>query len=254
MGILKDKVALITGASSGIGRATAKLFAREGASLILAARRQNELELLVEEIKNSGGSARALAGDVQDESYAKALVDLSIREFGGLDIAFNNAGTLGASEAMTDLTLEGWNETIQVNLTSAFLGAKYQLPAIQSSGGGSVIFTSSFVGYTIGLPHMSAYSASKAGLIGLTKALASEYGDKHIRVNALLPGGTDTPMGRESADSPEAIEFVKSIHALKRLAQPEEIAKSALYLASDLSSFTTGSALLVDGGASICKT
>lgn len=254
MNILQDKVALVTGASSGIGRATAKLFAKEGAKVIVAARRQKELDTLVDEIIKEGGSAIALAGDVQDESYAKALVDLAIKEYGGLDIAFNNAGTLGASGTTSEITLEGWNDTVNTNLTSAFLGAKYQLPVMVNTGGGSIIFTSSFVGYTIGLPQMSAYSASKAGIIGLTKALASEYGSEGIRVNALLPGGTDTPMGRESSNTPEAIEFVKSIHALKRLASPEEIAKSALYLASDASSFTTGTALLADGGVSVCKT
>lgn len=254
MKVLENKVALITGASSGIGQATAKLFAQEGARIIVAARRQKELETLVDEITRAGGKVKALAGDVQDESYAKALVALAIEAYGGLDIAFNNAGTLGASGTTSEITLDGWNNTISTNLTSAFLGAKYQLPAMLNSGGGSIIFTSSFVGYTIGLPQMAAYSASKAGIIGLTKALASEYGPEGIRVNALLPGGTDTPMGREASNTPEAIEFVKSIHALKRLALPEEIAASALYLASDASSFTTGTALLADGGASICKT
>lgn len=254
MALLQNKVALVTGASSGIGRATALLFAREGAKVIVAARRQAELEILVEDITREGGEATALAGDVKDESYASALVRLAIGEYGQLDIAFNNAGTLGASGPTSDIALDAWNDTITTNLTSAFLGAKYQLPAMMKSGGGSVIFTSSFVGYTVGLPQMSAYSASKAGIIGLTKALASEYGADGIRVNALLPGGTDTAMSRESLNTAEAIEFVKSIHALKRLALPEEIAKSALYLASDASSFTTGSALLADGGASICKT
>lgn len=253
MNSLQNKVALITGASSGIGKATAKLFSKEGARVIVAARRQSELDKLVDEIKKEGGRAKALAGDVQDESYAKALVEIATSEYGGLDIAFNNAGTLGASGATSDIALEGWNETISTNLTSAFLGAKHQLPAMVNSGGGSVIFTSSFVGYTVGLPQMSAYSASKAGIIGLTKALAAEYGSEGIRVNALLPGGTDTPMGRESSNTPEAIEFVKSIHALKRLASPEEIAKATLYLASDAASFTTGTALLADGGVSICK-
>ena len=120
--------------------------------------------------------------------------------------------------------------------------------------GGSLIFISSFVGYTVGVPPMAAYAASKAELIGLTKALAAGYGSQNIRINALLPGGTDTPMGRTFANTSEAIAFVEGLHALKRMAQPEEIAKSALYLASDLSSFKTGSALLADGGVSINRT
>lgn len=253
MNILQNKVAIVTGASSGIGRATAKLFAQEGAKLIVAARRQHELDTLVEEIQQAGGDAKALAGDVKSEIYSKALVELAIKEYGCLDIAFNNAGILGVSDSTPNISIEEWNETIEVNLTSAFLCAKYQLPAMLESGG-SLIFTSSFVGTTIGMPEMAAYSASKAGVVGLTKSLASEYGANAIRVNALLPGGTDTPMAKEFGDSPEVIEFVNSIHALKRRASPEEIAQSALYLASDASSFTTGTAMLVDGGASISKT
>jgi NAD(P)-dependent dehydrogenase (short-subunit alcohol dehydrogenase family) len=130
---------------------------------------------------------------------------------------------------------------------------KYQLPAMQKNGG-SLIFASSFVGYTVGMPNMAAYAASKAGLIGLTQSLATEFAIDNIRVNALLPGGTDTPMGRSVANTPDAVHFVEGLHALKRLAQPEEIAKSALYLASDLSTFTTGTALLCDGGISINRT
>lgn len=253
MNILQNKVAIVTGASSGIGRATAKLFAQEGAKVIVAARRQHELDTLVEEIQQAGGEAKALAGDVKSEIYSKALVELAIIEYGSLDIAFNNAGILGISDSTPNVSIEAWNKTIEVNLTSAFLGAKYQLPAMMESGG-SLIFTSSFVGNTIGMPQMAAYSASKAGVVGLTKSLACEYGVNAIRVNALLPGGTDTPMAKEFGDSPEAIEFVNSIHALKRRASPEEIAQSALYLASDASSFTTGTAMLVDGGVSISKT
>ena len=254
MTALSNKVAIITGASSGIGYATAKLFAREGARVVVAARRQPELDALVEEITQASGRAVALAGDVRDATFAQALVELAIDRFGGLDVAFNNAGTIGEMGATPDVSLSGWEDTIGTNLTSAFLGAKYQLPAMLARNGGSLIFTSTFVGYTIGLPGMAAYAASKAGLIGLAQALASEFGAKGIRVNALLPGGTDIPMGRAFANTPEALAFVEGLHALKRMALPEEIAQSALYLASDASSFTTGSALLVDGGVSINRT
>ena len=254
MTALSNKVAIVTGASSGIGYATAKLFAREGAKVVVGARRQPELDALVEEITQAGGYAVALAGDVKDEAFAKALVELAIARFGGLDVAFNNAGTIGEMGATPDVTLAGWEDTIRTNLTSAFLGAKHQLPAMLDRSGGSLIFTSTFVGYTIGLPGMAAYAASKAGLIGLTQALAAEFGPKGIRVNALLPGGTDTPMSRAFANTPDTLAFVQGLHALKRMALPEEIAKSALYLASDASSFTTGAALLADGGVSINRT
>jgi NAD(P)-dependent dehydrogenase (short-subunit alcohol dehydrogenase family) len=254
MSALSNKVAIITGASSGIGYAAARLFAREGARVVAAARRQPELDVLVEEITRAGGHAVAVAGDVKDEAFAEALVELAIDRFGGLDVAFNNAGTTGEMRATPDVPLSEWEDTLQTNLTSAFLGAKYQLPAMLDRHGGSLIFTSTFVGYSIGLPGMAAYAASKAGIIGLTQALAAEFGPKGIRVNALLPGGTDTPMGRAFASTPEALSFVQGLHALKRMALPDEIAKSALYLASDASSFTTGSALLADGGVSINRT
>ena len=254
MSALSNKVAIVTGASSGIGYATAKLFAREGAKVVIGARRGLELDALVDEITLAGGDAVAIVGDVKDETFAKALVELAITHFGGLDVAFNNAGTIGEMGATPDVSLSGWEDTIKTNLTSAFLGAKYQIPAMLERGGGSLIFTSTFVGYSVGLPGMAAYAASKAGLIGLTQALASEFGAKGIRANALLPGGTDTPMGRAFANTPEALAFVQSLHALKRMAMPDEIAKSALYLASDASSFTTGSALLADGGVSINRT
>lgn len=251
--LLENKVAIVTGASSGIGYASAKLFAKEGASIIIGARRAEKLHTLAEEIANDGGQVRVLAGDVTEEQYNIALVDLALSEFGQLDIAFNNAGTLGKPGSLPDISLDDWNFTLQTNLTSGYLAAKYQIPAMQENGG-SIIFTSSFVGYTIGFPQQAVYAASKAGLIGLTKSLASEYGSQGIRVNALLPGGTNTEMAKDFGDSPEVQEFVKNIHALKRIAQPEELARSALYLASDLSSFTTGTAMLVDGGVSVNKT
>lgn len=254
MSALLHKVAIITGASSGIGYATAKLFADEGAKVVVGARRQPELDALVEDIGQAGGHAVALSGDVTDEAFMQALVELAIGSFGGLDVAFNNAGTLGKMGATPDRLVSEWEDTIRTNLTSAFLGAKYQIPAMLERQGGSLIFTSTFVGYTVGLPGMAAYAASKAGLFGLTQALAAEFGARGIRVNALVPGGTHTPMGRAFTDTPESLAFVQGLHALKRMASPEEIAKSALFLASDASSFTTGSALIADGGVSINRT
>ncbi|MER8844058.1 MULTISPECIES: SDR family oxidoreductase [Mesorhizobium] len=249
---LANKIAIVTGASSGIGRAAAKLFAEEGARLIISARRQTELDALAVEIQDAGGTAVALAGDVTDETYAKALVELAVGSFGGLDIALNNAGSVGLMGPVPDMPAQTWHGTMDTNLTSAFLGAKYQIPAMLERGGGSLIFTSSFVGYTAGMPGMAAYAAAKAGLIGLTQVLAAEYGPKGLRVNALLPGGTDTPGA--TTTTPEARAFVEGLHALKRMAQPQEIARSALYLASDASSFTTGTALFADGGVSINRT
>jgi NAD(P)-dependent dehydrogenase (short-subunit alcohol dehydrogenase family) len=254
MQLLANKVAIITGASSGIGRASAMLFAQHGAKVVVTARRKHELEQLATAIREEGGTALVCAGDVAGEAFARRLVEMAVSEFGGVDIAFNNAGTVGDLAAAPDMTLGNWDAVLSTNLTSAFLAAKYQLPALQARGAGSLIFTSTFVGYTAGIPGMAAYAASKAGLIGLTQVLASEYGPKNIRVNALLPGGTDTPMGRGFASTPEALAFVCGLHALKRMAAPEEIARAALFLASDLSSFVTGTAMLADGGVSINRT
>jgi NAD(P)-dependent dehydrogenase (short-subunit alcohol dehydrogenase family) len=254
MGALTDRIAIVAGASSGIGRATAKLFAIEGAKVVVGARREAELAALVDEIAAAGGEAAALAGDVRDEGFAEALVAEAESRFGGLDVAFNNAGAFGEMGPTTEISLAGWQTAIDVNLTAAFLGAKHQIPAMLRRGGGSLIFTSTFVGYTAGMPGVAAYAASKAGLIGLTQALAVEFGPRGLRVNALLPGGTDTAMAREMNGTEEALAFVRGLHALKRMASPEEQARSALYLASDASSFTTGTALLVDGGVSINRT
>lgn len=254
MNSLTGKVAIVTGASSGIGRATALLFAREGASLVVAARGRPGLDSLVAEIEGAGGQAAALAGDVRDEQLARDMTATAVERFGGLDIAVNNAGSLGEMAPVAELSLAGWREAIDTNLTAAYLGAKHQVPAMVARGGGSLIFTSTFVGTTVGFPGMSAYAASKAGVIGLAKVIAAEYGAEEIRANAVLPGGTDTPMGREVINSPEMRAFVENMHALKRLAAPEEIARSILHLASDAASFITGTAFFVDGGVSICRT
>jgi len=253
MHALADKVAIVTGASSGIGRATAKLFAAEGAHLVLGARRAEELASLVAEIVSAGGEAVALPGDVRDEQFAAALVTLATERYGGLDVAFNNAGSLGAMGPTAEIAAAGWEDTLRTNLTAAFFAAKHQAPAMLKRGRGSIVFTGTFVGHTAAFPGLAAYAASKAGLIGLTQALAVEYGARGVRVNALLPGGTDTPMGRSFARTPEELRHVEALHALKRVARPEEIAHSALYLASEASSFTTGSAMLVDGGVSLTR-
>ena len=251
--LLQDKVVIITGASSGIGAASAKLFAAEGAKLVLGARNADRLDAIVAEIIDAGGEAFALAGDVCDEDYARSLVNAAVGEYGGLDVGFNNAGTLGSPGVLGDIDAGDWNKTLQTNLSSAMFGAKYQVPAIVKRGGGSVIFTSTFVGHTIGLPGMTAYAASKMGLIGMAQCLAVEYGAENVRVNALVPGGTDTPMAASFAGDPETRAMVEKFHALGRIADPVEIARAALFLASDASSFVTGSAMLADGGNSICK-
>ncbi|NUA29137.1 glucose 1-dehydrogenase [Cupriavidus basilensis] len=254
---LAGKVAIVTGASGGIGFATAKLFAAQGAKVVIGARRQAELDELDElaaQIRAAGGDAIALAGDVRAEDYAKALVALAVERYGRLDVAFNNAGTLGESGPSTSVSEAGWNDAIAINLTGSFLGAKHQIAQMLKNGGGSVIFTSTFVGYPFAFPGVAAYAASKSGLIGLTQALAAEFGPQGVRVNAILPGAVDTDMYRSMNSTAESQSFITNLHALKRVASADELARSVLYLASDDSAFVTGTASLVDGGASITRT
>ncbi|MEO0979536.1 MAG: SDR family oxidoreductase [Pseudomonadota bacterium] len=248
--MLSGKTILITGASSGIGAAAARIFAGEGANLVLAARRKDRLEDLRASLPEAASRINVFAGDVADPEFAENSVAAAMETFGRLDGAFNNAGMLGDMGPVSDLSLENWNRVLATNLTSAFLAAKHQIPAMAGSGGGSIVFTSTFVGHTIGLPGMSAYAASKAGLTGLTQVLAVEAGPRNIRVNSLLPGGTKTEM---AGVDPAFHEQVAGLHALKRMAEPEEIARAALFLLSDAGSFVTGSAMLCDGGNSITK-
>lgn len=247
---LQDKTIIVTGASSGIGAAAARLFAAEGASVVLGARRADRLEAVAARINRGGGRAVFRAGDVKDEGYAESLVDLAVNGFGALDGAFNNAGSVGEMASIPDMTSDNWDEVIRVNLTSAFLAARAQVPALRRRGRGSIVFTSSFVGFSNGgMPGMGAYAASKAGLIGLVQSLASEHAAEGIRINALLPGGTITPPGGEG--NPDALAFIAGLHPMKRMAAAGEIAQAAAFLLSDRSSFITGSPLIADGGMSV---
>lgn len=247
--MLENKIAIVTGASSGIGRAAARLFAAEGAAVVVNARRADDLQAVVGDIEAAGGRAFAVAGDVgEDETHAR-LIEAARDMFGGLDIAFNNAGAVGPFKPLADVTPREWNETLSVNLTGAFLGARRQIPAMLVRGGGSIIFTSTFVGTSVGIPNMGAYASAKAGLMGLVKGITADYGSRGIRANALLPGGVDTPAAGDRAQK----EWAAGLHALKRIAQPEEIAQAALFLAGPMATFVAGAALFADGGNAAVK-
>lgn len=249
---LENKVIIVTGASSGIGAAAARLLASEGARVVLGARRRGELEKVARQIALAGGEAAVVPGDVTDPDHATRLVDTAISRFGGLDGAFNNAGMTGPSTPVADTPPEDWERVIATNLTSAYHAARAQIPALRG-GRGSLVFTGSFIGVTATLPGMGAYAAAKAGLAGFVQALAVEYGPQGIRANALLPGGTRTAIAGDALENPETETFIANLHALKRMAEPDEIAAAALFLLSDAASFVTGSAMLVDGGNSIAK-
>lgn len=249
MALLDGKVAIVTGASAGIGRAIALMFAAQGAAIILTARGQAKLERVADTIRSTGGRAYVLAGDVSLADTHERCVAAAMREFGGLDIAVNNAGTVGAIKPLADTSQEEWQQILTTNLTAAYLGARSQIPAMLARADGSIIFTSSFVGTSVGLPGMAAYGAAKAGLMGLVKGITADYAAQGIRANALLPGGVDTAMAGDQSQK----EWAAGLHAMKRIAHPEEIASAALFLASPMSSFVTGSALFADGGNAAVK-
>lgn len=249
MKLLENKVAIIIGASSGIGRATAMLFAVHGAAVVINARGEKALDEVAAEIRKTGGRVHAVAGDAGIAETHARLADAAVSVFGGLDIAVNNAGGVGAAKPMAEISPDEWEYVLNVNLTSAFLGAHYQIPLMLKRGGGSIVFTSSFVGTSVGIPGMSAYGAAKAGLMGLVKGITADYAANGIRANALLPGGVDTPMAGDQAQK----EWAAGLHAMKRIAEPEEIAQGALFLASPMASFVAGAALFADGGNAAVK-
>ncbi len=247
--MLAGKVAIITGAGSGIGKAAAILFADAGASIVANARSKSSIDNVVADINARDGKAVAVAGDVGDEDTHQALVAAALDNFGRLDIALNNAGSVGAVKSIVDVSLDEWLAVLATNLTGAFLGARAQIPCMLRTGGGALVFTGSFVGNSVGLPGMTSYGAAKAGLMGLVRGITAEYATHGIRANALLPGGVKTAMAGDEAQQ----EWAAGLHAMKRLAEPEEIASAALFLASDMASFVTGSALWADGGNAAVK-
>lgn len=246
--LLKGKVAIITGASSGIGRAAALLFARHGARLVLNARNDAPLDMVCAAVRDAGGAAVAVAGDAALADTHDRIMAACARYDGPL-VAFNNVGIVGAIAPLAEQQVDDWNAVIAANLTSAFLGARAQIPAMLDRGGGSLVFTSSFVGTSTGLPGMACYGTAKAALLGLAKGITADYGAQGIRANALMAGGTDTAMAGEQANK----DWAATLHAMKRIADPDEIAQAALFLASDMASFVTGSALWADGGNAAVK-
>ncbi|MFK3776796.1 SDR family oxidoreductase [Agrobacterium sp. NPDC089420] len=249
MKLLQNKVAIITGASSGIGRATAKLFAAEGAAVVINARGEAALEEVAADIRQAGGRVHTVAGDAGVAETHSRLTDAAESVFGGLDIAVNNAGAVGVMKPLAEISPEEWDHVLNVNLTSAFLGARYQIPPMLMRGGGAIVFISSFVGTSVGIPGMAAYGTAKAALMGLVKGITADHAVSGIRANALLPGGVDTPAAGDAAQK----EWAAGLHAMKRIAEPEEIAQAALFLASPMASFVAGSALFADGGNAAVK-
>ena len=254
MSNMDQKVALITGASSGIGRATAHAFSDRGAQVVLAARREKELASLVDEIEAKGGKATAIKTDVSKAEEVERMVNHAIEVYGRLDYAVNNAGIEGKLSGITDLSEEDWDAVMNINLKGIFLCMKYEARAmIQAKNGGSIVNIGS-VNSFLGFPTGSAYVSSKHGLIGLTSSVSAELAPQGIRVNLLCPGVVETPMHQRLRDvvGDELYDegLLPTVH-LRRAGRPEEIAKSVLFLCSDDASYITGTTLTPDGGLTL---
>ena len=245
MKLLESKVAIITGAGSGIGKATAELFAREGAKVVVSDISEKKGQAVVEEIKKSGGEAFFVKADSSKAEDNEALVKQAIEKYGSLDIAVNNAGIGGPFGPTGEYPLDGWQKVIDINLSGVFYGLRYQIPAMEKKGG-SIINIASILGHT-GTKMSPAYVASKHGVVGLTRAAALEYADKKVRINAVGPGYIKTPLVMNSLDA-DALDSLVALHPIGRLGEPREIAEMLLWLASSKSSFVTGAYYPVDGG------
>ncbi len=250
MGLLDGKVVIITGASSGIGEATAKEAAKEGAKVILAARNANRSEAVVSEIKKNGGQALFVQTDVTLEEDIKNLVNRTVQEHGRLDCAYNSAGILETG-LLADTPNESYDKLMKTNLRSIFLCMKYEIPEMKKNGGGAIINCSSVAGL-IGVPNFSVYSATKAGIIGLTKGAAADYAQYGIRVNSMHPGVVETEIFNNTFEEPKKMieDITKDICPLGRPAKPVEIARPVIFNLSDGASYITGSEIIVDGGLS----
>ncbi len=248
---LLDKVIVVTGASSGLGAATAIRLASEGAKVVLAARRRDKGEDVLRQVESAGGEGMFVQTDVTKTADVKALVAAALERFGGVDGAFNNAGVTGPTlTPLADIDEAGWDEAINTNLRAVFVCMKYQIPALLARGGGAIVNMSSMYGLKPSDLGHSPYCASKFGVIGLTKTAAVDYGDKGLRVNAVCPGFTHSEMVDPYVESaPELMGRVINRHsAMNRLGESDEVAQAVVWLLSEQASFINGAALLVGGG------
>jgi NAD(P)-dependent dehydrogenase (short-subunit alcohol dehydrogenase family) len=247
----ENKVALVTGGNSGIGKATALVFAREGAKVIIAARRENLGQETVQEIQKSGGEAFFIRTDVSIPDQVETLIKSIVDRFGRLDMAFNNAGVSGPLNRLTKQTLENWDLVINTNLKGVWMCMKEEINQMLRQGGGVIVNTASTAGIS-GSPGGAIYSASKHGVLGMTKSAAAEYATKNIRINAVCPGPILTPMLEQGfTERPPMREAYLSTVPMGRFGTPEEIAGAVLWLCSDEASFMTGYAITVGGGQTI---
>ena len=249
-GQFQGKSAVVTGAAGGIGRASAIAFAREGAGVVVADLNLEGCEETVAMIASERGKAVAIKTDVSSSTDVQAMVKKAVDEFGGLNFAHNNAGIEGAVGMTADYDENEWDRVLTINLKSTFLCMKYEIPEMIKKGGGAIVNTASIAGL-VGYMTMPAYSASKHGMVGLTKTTALEYATRGVRVNAICPGGVKTPMVDRMSATQNKEEFeamIRAMHPMGRIGEPEEIANVAVFLCSDKASFITGQALAADGG------